>query len=90
MNSLDHDEQKNVNELRDVRLQNQMKTVKEFSLNLHNRNTWIEALIINISINFLFDSYAKSIFTKSMEAGERYGNVVTKMLDENRGKKKEN
>ena len=42
MNSLDHDEQKNVNELRDVRLQNQMKTVKEFSLNLHNRNTWIE------------------------------------------------
>ena len=90
MNSLDHDEQKNVNELRDVRLQNQMKTVKEFSLNLHNRNTWIEALIINISINFLFDSYAKSILNKSIEAGERYGNVVTKMLDENRGKKKEN
>ena len=90
MNSLDHDEQKNVNELRDLRLQNQMKTVKEFSLNLHNRNTWIEALIINISINFLFDSYAKSILTKSIEAGERYGNVVTKMLDENRGKKKEN
>ena len=42
VNSLDHDEQKNVNELRDVRLQNQMKTVKEFSLDLHNRNTWIE------------------------------------------------
>lgn len=42
MNSLDHDEQKNVNELRDVRLQNQIKTVKEFSLNLLNRNTRIE------------------------------------------------